>query len=122
MKVAWQTYRQLASRESIEALDELCDRFRGLIGSPVKLVVVTEGRPGRLEAWVVCRLRRDITWVWLTYDCLSERSRDALRIRPSVMRDGMRDTVLADMLRAHLGWEKPQFRKRKRRGAWRDDD
>jgi len=44
-----------------------------------------------------------------------EAQRQLASIRPYTLAEGKRDAVLADLLRAHLGWEKPELRRRRRR-------
>jgi hypothetical protein len=110
MKVVWETYRTRVGEVAESAIEELCDRFRALPGAPVRLVVIRPLRLGALDVIVVCGAKRGITWVWLAYDCLTEPARKAIRIKPRVVSEGNRDVVLADTLRAHLGW-KPRRRK-----------
>jgi hypothetical protein len=109
MKLAWQTYRTQLGPHAEAALEELLDRFRGLKGAPVRLVVLQPSESAAVDVVVICRYPRDLTWIWLTYDCLTPAKRELLRLRPHSMNEAARDCVVADLMREYLGW-KPRRR------------
>jgi len=82
-------------------------------------------RPGSMpdfDVYVFTRSRKALTWVWLAYDCLTDRQRMLLRVLPYTLAEAKKDAYLADFLRAHLGWEKPEYRHRRRRAKVVEED
>ena len=104
MKLVQEVFPNQVSPEAELAIRELVARFRTLVKNPVRLVLIRPGKYGTLDAITICSTKPGLTWAWLAYEALTAPARNAVRLVPFTLSEAKRDCVLADVLRAHLGW------------------
>jgi hypothetical protein len=119
MRLVYELHKSLLDDDQSLAILELSARLRNLNGCPVRLMVVQPGKYGTIDAVVITRTKPGLTWAWLAFDCLSEEQRKRLTLHPFTLPEAKQDAVLADLLRAHLGWKGKTSREPRPRGGVR---